>query len=123
MISQISSPVPINHGLLECSGPLKPMSGKRRVRIDSSARISSKALLGSLVRRFSRSSQPSTSSESLMVNGLDLGIAVTSTSGYMQVGSCVLPLETISVGFAQLEELADAAGGVSGLHAHASQEE
>jgi len=63
--------------------PLKPMPGNRRVRIDSSARISSRALLGSLVRRFSRSSQLPTSSESLMVNGLDLGIAVTSVSCYI----------------------------------------
>ena len=71
-----------HHTLLECSGPLKPMPGKRRVRIDSSARISSRVLLGNLVRRFSRSSQLPTSSESLMVNGLDLGIAVTSVSCY-----------------------------------------
>jgi hypothetical protein len=35
------------------------------------------------VRRFSRSSQPLTSSESLMVNGFDLGIAATSVSCYI----------------------------------------
>jgi hypothetical protein len=65
--------------------PLKPMPGNRRVRIDSSARISSKALLGSLVRRFSRSSQPPTSSESLIVNGLDLDTVNLHISSYLTV--------------------------------------
>src|SRR5215210_3162515 len=63
----------MTHALLECSAPRKPIPGKRRVRIDSSASTSNSALLGSFVRRFSRSNHPPTSSDSLMVNGLDLG--------------------------------------------------
>src|SRR5688500_9004283 len=61
------------------------MPGKRRVRMDSLARISSKALLGNLVRRFSRSSQPPTSSESLIVNGLDLDMVNLHISSYLSV--------------------------------------